>query len=104
MGEIPGIVEVVAGGRGLGSRFLRHIERNAVLLFMVPADSRDIRDEYAILTGELEKFNPELLFKPRIIAVTKADMLDEALRAGLEKELHEGLPTIFISSVTGQGI
>ncbi|HEY9559669.1 MAG TPA: GTPase ObgE [Anseongella sp.] len=104
MADIPGIIEGAAEGRGLGIRFLRHIERNAVLLFMVPADSRDIRDEYAILTGELEKFNPELLFKPRILAVTKADMLDEELRAGLEKELPEGLPAIFISSVTGQGI
>src|SRR3546814_523920 len=87
MADIPGIIEGAAEGRGLGIRFLRHIERNAVLLFMVPADSRDIRDEYAILTGELEKFNPELLFKPRILAVTKADMLDEELRAGDRKSV-----------------
>lgn len=104
MADIPGIIEGAAEGRGLGIRFLRHIERNAALLFMIPADSRDIRDEYAVLTRELEKFNPELLYKPRILAITKSDLLDDELKKEMEQELPEGLPVIFISSISGTGI
>lgn len=104
MADIPGIIEGAAEGKGLGIRFLRHIERNAVLLFMVPADSRSIQEEYTVLLRELEKFNPELLFKPRILAITKADLLDEELTHELQQEIPAGVPAIFISSVTGQGI
>src|SRR5690606_25125757 len=104
MADIPGIIEGAAEGKGLGIRFLRHIERNAVLLFMIPADSRDVREEYNILLNELEKFNPELLYKPRILAITKADLLDAELMEELARELPSGLPSIFISSVTGKGI
>lgn len=104
MADIPGIIEGAAEGKGLGIRFLRHIERNAVLLFMIPADSRDVREEYNILLNELEKFNPELLYKPRILAITKTDLLDAELMEELARELPSGLPSIFISSVTGKGI
>lgn len=104
MADIPGIIEGAAEGKGLGIRFLRHIERNAVLIFMIPADSRSLREEYAVLLGELEKFNPELLFKPRILAVTKSDLLDEELTVELTRELPGELPAVFISSVTGKGI
>jgi GTPase len=104
MADIPGIIEGAAEGRGLGIRFLRHIERNALLLFLVPADSKDIRDEYKILLKELEKYNPELLDKKRILAISKSDMLDEELRADVEKELPSDLPTVFISSITQKGL
>lgn len=106
MADIPGIIEGAAEGRGLGLRFLRHIERNAVLLFMVPADADDIRREYEILLGELAKYNPQLLDKPRLLAVTKCDMLDEQMLDEMRSEGHipQGVETLFISSVTGQGI
>lgn len=104
MADIPGIIEGAAEGKGLGIRFLRHIERNAVLIFMIPADSRSLEEEYAVLLGELEKFNPELLFKPRILAVTKSDLLDEELTVELSRELPRELPAVFISSITGKGI
>ena len=104
MADIPGIIEGASEGKGLGLRFLRHIERNAVLLFMVPADADDIRREYEILLDELIKFNPELEDKHRVLAISKSDMLDEELMAEMAKELPEGIPHVFISSVTGQGV
>ena len=104
MADIPGIIEGASEGKGLGLRFLRHIERNAVLLFMVPADADDIKKEYEILASELEKFNPQLADKPRVLAVSKSDMLDDELRAEMESHLPEGIPHVFISAVTGQGI
>lgn len=103
MADIPGIIEGAAEGKGLGTRFLRHIERNAILLFLVPADSEDIHKEYKILLKEIEKYNPELLDKERILAISKADMLDDELKA----EIREDLPEVswqFISSVSGEGI
>lgn len=104
MADIPGIIEGASEGKGLGLRFLRHIERNAVLLFMVPADADDIGEQYRVLLHELEEFNPELLDKPRVLAVSKSDMLDDELREELAKTLPEGVPSVFISAVTGQGI
>jgi GTPase len=104
MADIPGIIEGAAEGRGLGIRFLRHIERNSLLLFMIPADSNDIRKEYEILLNELRKYNPELLDKKRLLAVSKSDMLDDELKAAVSRELPEELPSVFISSVTNQGI
>lgn len=104
MADIPGIIEGASEGRGLGLRFLRHIERNAVLLFMVPADADDIAAQYAVLSRELEQFNPQLVDKPRVLAVSKSDMLDDELIAEIAKTLPEGIPTVFISSVTGLGI
>ena len=104
MADIPGIIEGASEGRGLGLRFLRHIERNAVLLFMVPADADDIKREYEILLDEVVKFNPELEDKHRVLAITKSDMLDDELIAEMEKELPEGVSHVFISAVTGQGI
>lgn len=104
MADIPGIIEGASEGKGLGLRFLRHIERNAVLLFMVPADADDITEQYSILLNELEQFNPQLADKQRVLAVSKSDMLDDELRAEIEKTLPEGIPHVFISSVTGQGI
>ena len=104
MADIPGIIEGASEGKGLGLRFLRHIERNAVLLFMVPADADDITKEYEILASELEKFNPQLADKPRVLAISKSDMLDDELRAEMEGHLPEGIPHVFISAVTGQGI
>jgi len=104
MADIPGIIEGASEGKGLGLRFLRHIERNAVLLFMVPADADDIKKEYEILASELEKFNPQLADKPRVLAISKSDMLDDELRAEMESHLPEGVPHVFISAVTGQGI
>ena len=104
MADIPGIIEGASEGRGLGLRFLRHIERNAVLLFMVPADSNDIRKDYEILLNELREFNPELMDKSRILAVTKSDMLDDELREEMARELPEGIQTVFISAVTGYGL
>ena len=104
MADIPGIIEGAAEGKGLGIRFLRHIERNPLLLFMVPADSRDIRTEYEILLNELRKYNPELLDKKRLLAVTKSDMLDEELMHAIKGEMPEDVLSVFISSITGQGI
>lgn len=101
--DIPGIIEGAAEGRGLGLRFLRHIERNSMLLFMIPTDAKDIRKEYQILLGELEKYNPELLDKARLLAITKSDMLDEELIEEMKEELPE-VPYMFISSITGAGI
>lgn len=104
MADIPGIIEGAAEGKGLGLRFLRHIERNAVLLFMVPADTEDIKKEYSILLSELEQYNPELLTKERILAISKCDMLDEEMIEQMKAELPDDLPTVFISSVSGLGI
>ncbi len=104
MADIPGIIEGASEGKGLGLRFLRHIERNAVLLFMVPADSDDIAEQYRILLSELEKFNPQLMDKERLLAITKSDMLDDELMEEIEKTLPADLPHVFISAVTGQGI
>lgn len=104
MADIPGIIEGASQGKGLGLRFLRHIERNSLLLFMVPADADDIKKEYEILLNELAMFNPEMLDKQRVLAITKSDMLDEELMEMLSENLPEGVPHVFISSVTGLGI
>lgn len=104
MADIPGIIEGAHLGKGIGLRFLRHIERNSLLLFMVPADSDDVRKEYEILLNELKQYNPELLHKDRILAITKCDMLDEELTAEIEKELPAGVPHLFISSVAQKGL
>jgi GTP-binding protein len=104
MADIPGIIEGAAEGKGLGIRFLKHIERNSVLLFLIPADSKNIKQEYAILLNELRKYNPELLDKKRLLAISKSDMLDEELKTELAKELPGDVPTVFISSITQQGI
>lgn len=103
MADIPGIIEGAHLGKGLGTRFLRHIERNSMLLFMIAADSKDIRAEYAILLNELEQYNPELLDKQRLLAITKSDMLDQELMDAMSEELPD-VPSIFISSVTGYNI
>ena len=103
MADIPGIIEGAADGKGLGLRFLRHIERNSALLFMVPADADDIKKEYQILLGELEKFNPELLDKRRILAISKCDMLDEELIEEIKASLPD-VPSVFFSSIVNQGI
>lgn len=106
MADIPGIIEGAAEGRGLGIRFLRHIERNPVLLFMIPSDSEDIRKDYEILLNELKKYNPELLDKKRLLAISKSDMLDEELKEEMKEELRKNIsiPWIFISSYTQKGI
>ena len=104
MADIPGIIEGASEGKGLGYRFLRHIERNALLLFMVPADTDDYQMEYEILLNELVVYNPELADKNRILAITKSDMLDEEMQAEIELQLPKDIPHIFISSVTGQNI
>ena len=104
MADIPGIIEGAHEGRGLGTRFLRHIERNSVLLFLIPADSDDLRRDYEVLLGELTQYNPELLDKQRLLAVSKCDMLDAGLIEELRGQLPEGVPAIFISSVAGMGI
>ncbi len=107
MADIPGIIEGAAEGKGLGHYFLRHIERNAMLLFLIPADSKDISKEYDILVDELRRYNPELLDKDRLITISKADMLDDELMAEMKAELDEifkDVPYMFISSVTQQGI
>lgn len=104
MADIPGIIEGAAEGKGLGLRFLRHIERNSILLFMIPADTDDIVKEYDVLLNELKQYNPELMDKQRILAITKCDMLDEELISALKNELPKGIETVFISSVTGMGI
>jgi len=104
MADIPGIIEGASAGKGLGLRFLRHIERNSLLLFMVPADSDDIRKEYEILLNELRNFNPEMLDKQRVLAVTKCDMLDQELMDEIEPTLPENIPHVFISAISGLGI
>lgn len=104
MADIPGIIEGAAEGRGLGLRFLRHIERNSVLLFLIPADTQHIEKEYNILINELRKYNPELLDKKRILAISKCDLLDDELIEQLRSELPPGIPAVFISAVTGKGL
>lgn len=105
MADIPGIIEGASQGKGLGLRFLRHIERNSVLLFMIPADtSRTIKEEYQILLKELQEYNPELMHKPRVLAITKTDMLDKELQDEVSKDLPAGIPAVFISSVAQKGI
>jgi GTP-binding protein len=104
MADIPGIIEGAAEGKGLGHRFLRHIERNSTLLFLVPADSKNIQEEYNILLNELKKHNPELLDKDRLLAISKSDLLDEELKQELLQEIPKDLPHIFISSLTKTGI
>lgn len=104
MADIPGIIEGASEGKGLGLRFLRHIERNSLLLFMIPADADDIKKEYEILHNELVMYNPELLTKSRVLAITKSDMLDDELIEALSEELPESIPYVFISSITGLGI
>lgn len=104
MADIPGIIEKAHEGKGLGHRFLRHIERNATLLFMIPCDSDNIKKEYEVLLNELKMFNEELLDKPRILAITKSDMVDEELKTMLLSELPKGVPHVFISSVAQSGL
>jgi GTP-binding protein len=103
MADIPGIIEGAHEGKGLGLRFLRHIERNSTLLFMVPADSEDINKEYHVLLNELKQHNPELLDKERILAISKSDMLDEELKVEIEKELP-AVPYVFLSAVANIGL
>ena len=104
MADIPGIIEGAAEGKGLGHRFLRHIERNSTLLFLIPADSDDIRKEFDILLNELKKHNPELLDKQRLLAISKTDMLDEELQEEIKNELPKGIPFVFISSLAQTGL
>jgi GTP-binding protein len=104
MADIPGIIEGASEGKGLGLRFLKHIERNSLLLFMVAADSPDINKEYAVLLDELNKYNPELMDKDRILAITKSDMLDDELKDAIKKELPKNVSSVFISSVAQQGL
>jgi len=104
MADIPGIIEGAAEGRGLGLRFLRHIERNSILLFMIPADCNDIIKEFEILLNELKQYNPELVDKQRILAITKCDMLDDELMAAIKQEIPKDIQTVFISSVSGLGL
>jgi len=101
--DIPGIIEGAHEGKGLGLRFLRHIERNSILLFLVPADSNDIKKEFFILLNELKQYNPELLDKSRLLAITKSDLLDEELTQEIKKELPD-IPYVFISSLTNKGL
>jgi GTP-binding protein len=103
MADIPGIIEGASEGKGIGIRFLRHIERNSILLFMVPADSRDIHQEYRILLKELKAYNQELLHKKRILAISKSDLLDDELKDEIREDLPE-IPWQFISAVSGEGI
>lgn len=102
--DLPGIIEGAAEGKGLGHRFLRHIERNSALLFLIPADSNDHRKEFEILRNELEEYNPELLQKDFLIAISKSDMLDEELKEAIKKELPTNIPLVFISSLTNKGL
>ena len=102
--DLPGIIEGAAEGKGLGHRFLRHIERNSVLLFLIPADSDNHKKELDILINELEQYNPELLNKQFVIAISKSDMLDEELKAAIEKEMPADIPHLFISSLTNSGL
>jgi GTP-binding protein len=102
--DLPGIIEGASEGKGLGHRFLRHIERNSILLFLIPADSDDHKKEFEILVNELEQYNPELLHKQFVIAISKSDMLDDELKAAIEKELPAAIPHLFISSITNKGL
>ncbi|HOY39090.1 MAG: GTPase ObgE [Bacteroidales bacterium] len=104
MADIPGIIEGAAEGKGLGIRFLRHIERNSVLLFTIPCDSDDIGKEYKILVNELKKYNPELLIKQRLLAITKCDLIDDEIQQWIKKSLPKNVPYVFISSVNGTGL
>ena len=104
MADIPGIIEGASEGKGLGLRFLRHIERNSLLLFMIPCDTKDIKKEYKILVNELKKHNPELMQKQRVLAITKCDLADDELLKAFKKEVPKGVPTVFISAVSGKGI
>ena len=104
MADIPGIIEGAHEGKGIGMRFLRHIERNSILLFMVAADQDDIREGYEILLNELKEYNPELLVKDRVLAITKSDMLDEQLEEEIAAQLPTDIPHVFISSFTQKGI
>ncbi|MEM6771986.1 MAG: GTPase, partial [Bacteroidota bacterium] len=104
MADIPGIIEGAHQGKGLGHRFLRHIERNATLLFCIPADADDIGEQYRILLNELLAYNPELLDKPRFLALTRADMVDEELKAMRAEEIPTDLPHLYISAITQEGI
>jgi GTP-binding protein len=102
--DLPGIIEGAAEGKGLGHRFLRHIERNPVLLFVIPADSADHAEEFRILHNELKEFNPELLDKKILLAISKSEMLDEELKEAIKQELPENIPHIFISAFTNLGL
>jgi len=102
--DLPGIIEGAAEGKGLGHRFLRHIERNSALLFLIPADSNDHKKEFEILRNELKEYNPEMLQKDFVIAVSKSDMLDEELKIAIAKELPSNIPLVFISSITNKGL
>ena len=102
--DIPGIIEGAADGKGLGHRFLRHIERNSTLLFLIPADSDDINKEYEILLNELKQHNPELLDKDRLLAISKSDMLDNELKEEIKAELPKGVEALFISSIAQTGL
>lgn len=104
MADIPGIIEGASEGKGLGHRFLRHIERNALLLFLIPADAKDYAREYEILKHELENYNKELLDKDFVIAISKSDMLDDELKAEIAKQLPKDVPHVFISSVAQTGL
>ncbi len=104
MADLPGIIEGAAEGKGLGHRFLRHIERNSVLLFLIPADSNDHAREFEVLYDELEQYNPELLHKQMIIAISKSDMLDDELKAAISETLPKEIPHVYISAVANQGI
>lgn len=104
MADIPGIIEGAHEGRGLGLRFLRHIERNSALLFLIPADSKDIRKEYDILLNELKEYSPELLHKERLLAISKCDLLDEELKTAVKKELPKGVDAVLISAVSSEGL
>ncbi len=104
MADIPGIIEGASEGKGLGIRFLKHIERNSLLLFLIPADSPSIEREYQILLNEINQYNPELLDKKRLLAITKADMLDDELKAAIRNEMPKSIPFIFISSLANQGL
>ncbi len=104
MADIPGIIEGAHEGRGLGHRFLRHIERNAVLLFMVPADSQNVYHEYQVLLNEIKQYNPELLDKPRLLAISKSDLIDEELKHLIDLEIPAGLPRIYISAIAEKGL
>ena len=102
--DLPGIIEGAAEGKGLGHRFLRHIERNSILLFMIPADSSDHRKDFDILVNELEQYNPDMLQKDFVIAISKSDMLDDELKIAISDELPKEVPHVFFSSMTGQGL
>jgi GTP-binding protein len=103
MADIPGIIEGAHEGKGLGIRFLRHIERNSILLFVIPADSKSIREEYDILLNELRMYNPELLDKKRVLTISKSDLLDDELKSAIADELPD-IPRVFTSAVTGSGL